>query len=68
MVLGIGIDILSLTRISALVQRRTALALAKRICSPRELAEIPAEPDKQLRYLSTRSVYYTPTAACRAEM
>jgi phosphopantetheinyl transferase (holo-ACP synthase) len=41
MLLGIGIDILSIPRITALLNRRpnAPRGLARRICSPRELCE-----------------------------
>lgn len=43
MLLGVGIDILSLTRLSSLLHRRTSpRSLARRICAPRELREFDA--------------------------
>jgi hypothetical protein len=68
MLLGVGIDILSLTRFGALLSRRAPSTVAKRICSPAEYKQFqslfPSSPvnhisepdDKVLRYLSTRSV------------
>ncbi|KAL7421324.1 hypothetical protein Q5752_004209 [Cryptotrichosporon argae] len=42
MILGIGIDILSLARFQAVIERRGALALGKRICTRREFEELEA--------------------------
>lgn len=42
MLLGLGVDILSLARLEAVIARRGADKLAARICSPRELAEFRA--------------------------
>jgi len=52
MVLGIGIDILSLSRFQALINRRTAQTLAKRICTPQELSQLPKSDP--IRFLSSR--------------
>lgn len=58
MLLGIGIDLLSLARLEGVVARRGAAALAKRICSPREYTEFSSiAPDQHLKYLSSRYVY-----------
>lgn len=62
MILGIGIDILSIARLEGLIQRRTARRLAERICTAREYAEFSQldhpEPStlytKQVRFLSSR--------------
>lgn len=68
MLLGVGIDILSLTRFGVVLSRRTPPVVAKRICSPAEYKRFqslfPSSPvnhrsgpdDRILRYLSTRSV------------
>jgi holo-[acyl-carrier protein] synthase len=62
MLLGVGIDILSLTRFQALITRRSPQKLAKRICSPTEYkryqALSPSSTSNQeiLRFLSTRQV------------
>ena len=62
MLLGVGIDILSLTRFQALITRRTPQKLAQRICSPTEYkryqALSPSSTSNQdiLRFLSTRYV------------
>lgn len=68
MLIGVGIDILSLSRLQGLIQRRTPQALAKRICSPKELIkfrslvdsgsnEVGKPNDQILRFLSTRYVH-----------
>jgi hypothetical protein len=69
MLLGVGIDILSLPRFGVLLARRSPTTIAKRICSPTELKQFQSlfppthfafennENDKTLRYLSTRSVH-----------
>ncbi|BEI84076.1 hypothetical protein CcaverHIS002_0406800 [Cutaneotrichosporon cavernicola] len=64
MLLGLGVDLLSLPRLQALIARRTAHRLAERICSPRELAAFASLPAKhpepstlkaqQLRFLASR--------------
>jgi len=62
MLLGVGIDILSLTRFQALINRRTAQKLAKRICAPTEykryqaLGSSSTSNKEILRFLSTRYV------------
>ena len=62
MLLGVGVDILSLTRFQALINRRTAQKLAKRICTPTEYKRYqalgPSSTSNQeiLRFLSTRYV------------
>ncbi|KAH8106253.1 4'-phosphopantetheinyl transferase [Cristinia sonorae] len=57
-IIGIGVDVVSISRIAALVQRRTYDRLAKRILSPGELSEwlsIPATDDaRRTRYLAVR--------------
>jgi hypothetical protein len=70
MILGIGIDILSISRFEALIQRRGALNLAKRICTDTEYKDFECLPNGnspvnnvQTRYLSSRlvaSVYLPP--------
>ncbi|KAI9638070.1 4'-phosphopantetheinyl transferase superfamily [Dioszegia hungarica] len=53
--LGIGIDILSITRFEGLLARRGAQALARRICSKREYDEFRSVPaDQHVKYLSSR--------------
>lgn len=64
MLLGLGVDLLSLPRFEALISRRTAHRLAERICSPRELAAFASLRDQhhdpstlkaeQLRFLASR--------------
>ncbi|KAL1411708.1 hypothetical protein Q8F55_002674 [Vanrija albida] len=62
MILGIGVDILSLARIEGVIARRGAARLAARICSARELAQFDeltgGEADTlrraQLRFLASR--------------
>jgi len=58
MLLGIGIDILSLSRLEGLIGRRGGDALARRICCPRELEEFRGKPERtikdEVRFLSTR--------------
>jgi holo-[acyl-carrier protein] synthase len=64
MLLGLGVDLLSLPRLEALLARRTPRRLAERICSPRELASFALLPSKhpdastlqaqQLRFLASR--------------
>lgn len=55
--LGIGIDILSITRFEGLLARRGAQALARRICSKREYDEFRSVPaDQHVKYLSSRYV------------
>ncbi|TXT07252.1 hypothetical protein VHUM_03422 [Vanrija humicola] len=64
MILGIGVDILSLARIEGVISRRGAARLAARICSAREQAQFAALADNtsgadtlaraQLRFLSAR--------------
>jgi phosphopantetheinyl transferase (holo-ACP synthase) len=66
MLLGVGIDILSLTRFQALITRRTPQKVAKRICSPIDYKRFqaltpsssPSSSSNQeiLRFLSTRLV------------
>jgi holo-[acyl-carrier protein] synthase len=65
MLLGIGIDILSIPRLQGLIARRGAARVAQRICSSRELASFDQLKDKvggdqeqlaaqQLRFLCAR--------------
>lgn len=62
MLVGIGIDILSLPRLQAVIARRGARRLAAKICSAAELARFEAlahpEPatlaEHRLKFLSTR--------------
>lgn len=68
MLIGVGIDILSLSRFHGVIQRRTPQALAKRICSPKELTKLKSlldttsgnqvskSNDQIFRFLSTRYV------------
>jgi len=61
MLLGVGIDILSLARFQALITRRSPQKLAKRICSPTEYKRYQAivkstSNQDILRFLSTRYV------------
>jgi len=68
-IIGIGTDLVSHARILDLCRRRTAARLARRICHPRELADLaqieaaaaarvaPAAADvlaQQARFLATR--------------
>jgi phosphopantetheinyl transferase (holo-ACP synthase) len=72
MLLGVGIDILSLTRFQAVITRRSPQTLAKRICTPIELKRFqkllpsgdksPTSPSPDMvRFLSNRSVITTIT-------
>lgn len=56
MLIGIGVDLLHLPRISALVRRRGTQRLAQRILSPRELVEFHSlEPEAAVvKYLANR--------------
>lgn len=63
MLLGLGIDLLSLPRLEALIKRRSARKLAERICSSCELASFIALPSRlepstlqaqELRFLASR--------------
>ncbi|ORY24963.1 4'-phosphopantetheinyl transferase superfamily [Naematelia encephala] len=55
MILGIGIDILSIHRLESVIRRRGARSLARRICSPTELDSFPLSNLKdQVRFLATR--------------
>lgn len=62
MLVGIGIDILSLPRLQAVIARRGALRLADKICTASELERFKAlshpEPgtldEHRLKFLSTR--------------
>ncbi|RSH94045.1 hypothetical protein EHS25_006699 [Saitozyma podzolica] len=57
MLLGIGIDILSLSRFEGVIARRGFQVVAKRICCARELDEFGAlrdDPGLRIRYLSGR--------------
>ncbi|RXK38609.1 holo-[acyl-carrier-protein] synthase [Tremella mesenterica] len=57
MIIGIGIDILSIERLRGVILRRGSLNLARRICCPREFIEFKALPrieDVQLRFLASR--------------
>jgi len=65
MLLGIGIDILSIARLEGMIARRGAVRLAMRICSQRELVDFHALrekfdseqlPGRQLRFLCARYV------------
>lgn len=57
MLVGVGIDILSLSRFASLLARRSPELVAKRICSPIELRAFGKEDESAvLRFLSTRSV------------
>jgi holo-[acyl-carrier protein] synthase len=59
MIIGIGVDILSVSRIQGLIARRSALKLAKRICSPVELQEFKGiQEEGQLRFLCSRWVSF----------
>lgn len=63
MLLGIGIDILSLSRFEGVIARRGFQAVAKRICCARELDEFGAlrdDPGLRIRYLSGRWVRVAP--------
>ncbi|CAK9780952.1 unnamed protein product [Cutaneotrichosporon oleaginosum] len=65
MLLGLGVDLLSVPRLEALISRRTAHRLAERICSPRELDAFVSLPSRyhdpstlqaqQTRFLASRS-------------
>lgn len=62
MLVGIGIDVLSLGRLQAVIQRRGAFRLAGKICTPHELERFSAlshdDPatlaEHRLKFLSTR--------------
>ncbi|KLT43299.1 4'-phosphopantetheinyl transferase [Cutaneotrichosporon oleaginosum] len=64
MLLGLGVDLLSVPRLEALISRRTAHRLAERICSPRELDAFVSLPSRyhdpstlqaqQTRFLASR--------------
>lgn len=64
MLLGLGVDLLSLPRLEALIARRGARRLADRICSSRELVGFESLPKKhadaatlraqELRFLAAR--------------
>lgn len=62
MLIGVGIDILSLPRLQAVIARRGALRLAGKICTPAELERfkalshpVPETLDEhRLKFLSTR--------------
>jgi holo-[acyl-carrier protein] synthase len=63
MILGIGVDIVHLPRITALIARRGKERLARRILSPTELIEFQTrfptlisgdQQQQQLRYLGSR--------------
>lgn len=56
-ILGIGVDVVSLTRIATLSQRRTYDRLAKRILSADELSAFCTIPDDaRTRFLAVRCV------------
>lgn len=57
MILGIGVDILHLPRLSSLVIRRGREKLAKRILSKKELIEfnnLTFQHEQSMMYLATR--------------
>jgi holo-[acyl-carrier protein] synthase len=60
MILGIGVDIVHLPRITALIARRGKERLARRILSPTELIEFQTRfstlmsGNEELRYLGSR--------------
>ena len=58
MLIGVGIDILSLNRIQGLISRRGADALARRLCAPIELEayEKLQGDERKLKFLSARYV------------
>jgi holo-[acyl-carrier protein] synthase len=64
MITGIGVDILHLSRLRHLINRRGAERLAQRILSAREMAEFRSLPsstgkdevEEQTRYLANRWV------------
>jgi holo-[acyl-carrier protein] synthase len=61
MILGIGVDILYLPRITSLASRRGKEKLAKRILSTKELSEFnqlkSAHDHNHIMYLATRYLY-----------
>jgi hypothetical protein len=58
MLMGVGIDILSLTRLQGLITRRGADTLARRLCTPAELDAYRRldGDDRKLKFLSARYV------------
>ena len=62
MLLGVGIDILSLARMEGLISRRGADALARRLCSPVEMdmyGRLQGD-EVRLKFLSARCVSHPP--------
>lgn len=60
MLIGVGIDIFSLTRLQGVINRRGADALARRLCAPIELEAYKKlqGDERKLKFLSARYVPY----------
>lgn len=55
-ILGVGTDLLNLTRFRRALERRSVIKMAQRICSPSELEAFSCcdSPDGMLRFLALR--------------
>jgi len=67
MILGLGVDILSLARFESVVARRGVQRVARRVCCARELADFQAEFGTAQHVWTTRDDAFSFSPAAEAE-